>query len=229
MPLFPTTDLKKQRDALHVQIDELLKKRRKTGQDEHLMGQVQAFETQLSALKDDLSSANQGIESCEAELANLASSKVEVDEDYQQTLQALSKAQKEVSQLDGVIKKVEKEVFADLCKKIKISSIREYEESALQTTRAASDKALELSTAKAKSESLYVVCTIFHLLCVPTNSCPLFFSGFHLRNRESRILVPDSLKSKGLKRNMSKLKARQRLNVHSSLSGPRNWSRNWPT
>ena len=190
------------------------------------MGQVQAFENQLSALKDDLSSANQGIESCEAELANLESSKVEVDEDYQHTLQALTKAQKEVAQLDGVIKKVEKEVFADLCKKIKISTIREYEESALQTTR---DKALELSTAKAKTESLYVACSIFLYPVPTTNSCPLTFLGFHLRNRESRILVPDSLRSKGLKQSMNKLKARQRLNVHSSLSGPRNWSRSWPT
>jgi chromosome segregation ATPase len=125
------------------------------------MGQVQAFETQLSTLRDDLSSANQGIESCEAELANLDASKREVDEDYEQTLQALSKAQNEVAQLDGVIQRVEKEVFADLCRKIKISSIREYEESALYATRAASDKALELSAAKAKLESLYV------FLCFP--------------------------------------------------------------
>jgi structural maintenance of chromosome 1 len=152
-PIF-YVDLKKQRESLTFQIDELVKKKRRAGQDEHLMGQIQAYEVQLSTLKDDLSAANQGIESCISELNNVETSRNDLESDYQKSCTSLLKLQQEVDRLDKVIEKAENQVFADFCKKIKISSIREYEESALSATREFSEKALEYSTAKAKLESL---------------------------------------------------------------------------
>ena len=113
-------ELKKQRDHLNAQIDELLKKKRKAGQDEHLMGQVQAYESQLAALKEDLSAAVQGLESCRAEMAHLERNRDEIESNYSQACVAVEKSLRDVEQLDKVILSVEKEVFADFCRKVKM-------------------------------------------------------------------------------------------------------------
>lgn len=149
--------MKKQRDHLSFQIDEIIKKKRRAGQDEELLGEVMALESKLSTLKEDLSAAVQGIESCDAELANLENQTSDIDQDWKTTMKSLEKMEAEMEELDGVIEKVEKQVFADFCRTIKIKHIRDYERSALKATQEASEKSLEFSNTKVKIESLYVL------------------------------------------------------------------------
>jgi structural maintenance of chromosome 1 len=53
-----------------------------------------------------------------------------------------------------VIQEAETRVFADFCRKIRISNIREYERSTVKSMQEAAEKKLQLAKAKSKLEEL---------------------------------------------------------------------------
>ncbi|KAJ3360122.1 Structural maintenance of chromosomes protein 1 [Kappamyces sp. JEL0680] len=147
-------DLTKRRDALTAQLDDIIKRQRRASQDEHLLSEITGLEARLTALRDDLSAATQKIESVDTELEHIQTEGKDVKSDYQQTTASIRKLEGEMDQLDQAIQKVEQQVFADFCRKIRLGNIREYERSTLKATQEAAEARLELSTTKAKLENL---------------------------------------------------------------------------
>ena len=79
-------DLKKQKDALDDQLDDIARRKRKAGQDEHLIAEVLSLETKLNTLKEDLNFVVQKIVSCDTELAHIQEESQEVQADYEKVI-----------------------------------------------------------------------------------------------------------------------------------------------
>lgn len=147
-------DLKRQRDALNLQLDDISKRKRKASHDEELVGEVVGCESRAARLKDDLSAIVQKIMSCDTELEHIVNESEGLKDDCRKASMVVRKLEDEKSDLDGKIGKVEDTVFADFCKRVKIRNIREYENTTLKATEEVAEKSLELSGVKAKIENL---------------------------------------------------------------------------
>ncbi|KAF9116235.1 Structural maintenance of chromosomes protein 1 [Mortierella sp. AM989] len=140
-------DLKKRRDAMLVQLNELSKTKKRGMPEEALKSELAGIETKLSFLRDDLNATKRKLNGIQEEIKLIEIELSEKLPKADQSSKELALHEREISRIEATVHQIEDEVFASLCQKIGVSNIREYEEQKLKRSQ-------QLSERRAKYETL---------------------------------------------------------------------------
>ncbi|KAM6496344.1 condensin complex subunit SMC1 [Amanita muscaria] len=134
--------LQRVRDSLMSDLRELSKQKPRGKADENLIAEVTRLETAITLAKDDLTA-------CKLRLTGIKDELKHVDREIKKNLPELRKLQTtydnihaQISGLQSTVEKAEDGVFAQFCRKIKVSNIREYEERQLKLAQEESEARL---------------------------------------------------------------------------------------
>ncbi|KAK3837924.1 MAG: condensin complex subunit SMC1 [Linnemannia elongata] len=140
-------ELKKRRDVLLVQLNELSKTKKRGVPEESLRSELAGIESKLSFSREDLSATKRKLNGVREELRLIETELAEKIPKADESSKALAAQEAEISRVEAIVAQIEDEVFASLCRKIGVSNIREYEEQKLKRSQ-------ELSEKRAKFETL---------------------------------------------------------------------------
>ncbi|KAG9064846.1 Structural maintenance of chromosomes protein 1 [Linnemannia hyalina] len=140
-------ELKKRRDVLLVQLNELSKTKKRGVPEESLRSELAGIESKLSYSREDLSATKRKLNGVREELRLIEAELVEKSPKADESSKALAAQEAEISRIEATVSQIEDEVFASLCRKVGVSNIREYEEQKLKRSQ-------ELLEKRAKFETL---------------------------------------------------------------------------
>lgn len=140
-------ELKKRRDVLLVQLNELSKTKKRGVPEESLRSELAGIESKLSFSREDLSATKRKLNGVREELRLIETELAEKSPNADESSKALAAKEAEISRIEAIVAQIEDEVFASLCRKVGVSNIREYEEQKLKRSQ-------ELSEKRAKFETL---------------------------------------------------------------------------
>ncbi|KAF8638669.1 hypothetical protein AX17_002030 [Amanita inopinata Kibby_2008] len=130
------------RDTLMAELRELSKKKPRGKTDENLIAEITRLESAVTIAKDDLNA-------CKLRLTGIKDELKHLDREIRKNVPELRKIQttydnlqQQVLELRTVIEGAEDNVFAQFCRKIKVSNIREYEERQLKVAQEESEARL---------------------------------------------------------------------------------------
>ncbi|KAF9340418.1 Structural maintenance of chromosomes protein 1 [Linnemannia elongata] len=132
-------ELKKRRDVLLVQLNELSKTKKRGVPEESLRSELAGIESKLSFSREDLSATKRKLNGVREELRLIETELAEKSPKADESSKALAAQEAEISRIEAIVAQIEDEVG--------VSNIREYEEQKLKRSQ-------ELSEKRAKFETL---------------------------------------------------------------------------
>ncbi|KAJ3053257.1 Structural maintenance of chromosomes protein 1 [Rhizophlyctis rosea] len=146
-------NMRKTRDALNSQINDLQKQRKALPDDDHLRTKYEDLNRQRRGLADDLATTDRKLDGAQKELDHLAAEIAKFNDEIKELSTAIEASQERIQEVDATIKVAENEIFADFCRQFGISNIREYEETHMRSSQEAKKKRMEFTTHIAKLDS----------------------------------------------------------------------------
>ncbi|KAF9963714.1 Structural maintenance of chromosomes protein 1 [Modicella reniformis] len=140
-------ELKKRRDAMLAQLNELSKTKKRGMPEETLKSELAGIESKLSFSREDLSATKRKLNGVREEIKLIEAELAEKSPKAEQSSREFAQHEQEISRIEATVHQIEDEVFSSLCRKVGMSNIREYEEMKLKRSQ-------ELSERRAKFETL---------------------------------------------------------------------------
>ncbi|KAJ3297255.1 Structural maintenance of chromosomes protein 1 [Borealophlyctis nickersoniae] len=166
--------LKKVRDNILSELDEVVRARRRGGPEEQLRGEIRNLEGKLRVAKEDLvgralfcwqdnvplmillarqTATVHKLDACNKELAHIKEESAKVTPELAKVTRSLEGLEERMQETDAGIREVEDSVFAEFCRRIGVSDIREYEQRQLKFSEETAQRRLEFATQIAKIEN----------------------------------------------------------------------------
>ncbi|KAF9316118.1 Structural maintenance of chromosomes protein 1 [Podila horticola] len=143
-------DLKRRRDTMLAQLNELSKTKKRGEHGETLKSELAGIESKLAFAREDLSATKRNIGEIREQIQLINTELVEKGPKAEQSARNLANREVEISRIDAQIHEIEDEVFASLCLKIGVTNIREYEELKLKRSQELSEKRSKFETVLSK-------------------------------------------------------------------------------
>ncbi|KAF9402001.1 Structural maintenance of chromosomes protein 1 [Mortierella sp. AD011] len=143
-------DLKKRRDAMLAQLNELSKTKKRGMPEETLKSELAGIESKLSFSREDLSATRRKLNGVREEIKLIETELSEKLPKAEQSSRELALHEREISRIEATVHQIEDEIFASLCQKIGVSNIREYEEQKLKRSQQLSEKRSKFETILSK-------------------------------------------------------------------------------
>ncbi|KAI1316984.1 Structural maintenance of chromosomes protein 1 [Mortierella claussenii] len=143
-------DLKKKRDAMLAQLNELSKTKKRGVPEEALKSELAGIESKLQFSREDLSATKRKLNGVREEIKLVDVELAEKSPQAIQSSEELAQQEREISKIETVVHQIEDEVFASLCRKVGVSNIREYEEQKLKRTQELNDRRSKFETLLSK-------------------------------------------------------------------------------
>ncbi|KAI8346478.1 putative SMC1-chromosome segregation protein [Mortierella sp. GBAus27b] len=140
-------ELKKRRDAMLAQLNELSKTKKRGMAEETLRSELAGIDSKLSFAREERNTTTRKLNGVREEIKLIEAELAEKRPKAEQSSRELAQHEREISQVEGTVHQIEDEIFASLCRKVGMSNIREYEEMKLTRSQ-------ELSERRAKFETL---------------------------------------------------------------------------
>ncbi|KAF9360946.1 Structural maintenance of chromosomes protein 1 [Mortierella sp. AD094] len=140
-------DLKRRRDAMLTQLNELSKTKKRGMPEETLKSELAGIESKLSFSREDLNATRRKLNGVREEIKLIEAELSEKLPKAEQSSRELALHEREISRIEATVHQIEDEIFASLCQKVGVSNIREYEEQKLKRSQ-------QLSERRAKYETL---------------------------------------------------------------------------
>lgn len=121
------------------QLDDLQKTKPKSKNDEALQSSLARLEAEYSLAKDDLDATQLRLRGLRAELKSVESDIKKLRPDLDKKAKAVRTAEDQIKGLQDTVDGAEQGMFAAFCQKIKVGSIREYEDVQLKMAREESE------------------------------------------------------------------------------------------
>ena len=149
-------ELKNSQERLTLRLDEINKVRRKAAHDDHIRSDIAGCHSRLMSMKDELAQMDMRLKSLATERANVKQTMAGISAELKQAKASEAEIARQIEQIDSVVRKAEKNIFKDFCKRIKVHDIRDYEKSLLNTSREVSEKRLRFTTQMARLDNQLV-------------------------------------------------------------------------
>ncbi|KAG0339167.1 Structural maintenance of chromosomes protein 1 [Podila horticola] len=143
-------DLKRRRDTMLAQLNELSKTKKRGEHGETLKSELAGIESKLAFAREDLSATKRNLGEIREQIQLINTELVEKGPKAEQSARNLANREVEISRIDAQIHEIEDEVFASLCLKIGVTNIREYEELKLKRSQELSEKRSKFETVLSK-------------------------------------------------------------------------------
>lgn len=143
-------DLKRRRDTMMAQLNELSKTKKRGEDGETLRSELAGIESKLAFAREDLSATKRNIGEIREQIQLINTELAEKGPKAEKSARDLADREVEISRIDAQIHKIEDEVFASLCRKIGVANIREYEELKLKRSQELSEKRSKFETVLSK-------------------------------------------------------------------------------
>ncbi|KAG0360806.1 RecF/RecN/SMC [Gamsiella multidivaricata] len=138
-------ELKKRRDAMLTQLNELSKTKKRGVPEEALKSELAGIESKLLFSREDLSATKRKLNGVREEIKLTDVELAERRPKAEQSSSQLAREEQEIAMIESIVHRIEDEIFTSLCRKVGMASIREYEELTLRRSQ-------ELSERRAKFE-----------------------------------------------------------------------------
>ncbi|KAF9583357.1 Structural maintenance of chromosomes protein 1 [Lunasporangiospora selenospora] len=143
-------DLKRKRDMMLAQLNELSKVKKRGVPEEALKSELAGLESKLSFAREELSATKRKLNGIREEIklieAGLADRIPRAELSWQKVLEQ----ERQVSRIETIVHQIEDEVFGDFCQQIGVANIREYEGSTLKRSQELSEKRSSFETLMSK-------------------------------------------------------------------------------
>jgi structural maintenance of chromosome 1 len=143
-------ELKKRRDVLLAQLNELSKTKKRGVPEESLRSELAGIESKLAFSREDLSATKRKLNGVREELRLIEAELAEKSPKADESSKALVSQEVEISRVEAIVAQIEDEIFASLCRKVGVSNIREYEEQKLKRSQEISEKRAKFETLLSK-------------------------------------------------------------------------------
>ncbi|KAG0031501.1 Structural maintenance of chromosomes protein 1 [Podila clonocystis] len=143
-------DLKRRRDTMLAQLNELSKTKKRGEHGETLRSELAGIESKLTFAREDLSATKRNIREIREQIQLINTDLAEKGPKAEKSARDLADRELEISRIDAQIHEIEDEVFASLCRKIGVVNIREYEELKLKRSQELSEKRSKFETVLSK-------------------------------------------------------------------------------
>ncbi|KIM24825.1 hypothetical protein M408DRAFT_26772 [Serendipita vermifera MAFF 305830] len=135
-------NLQRTKDELLAQMRDLNKSKPRARADEGLSAELNRLESSLTIAREERASARTKVDDAKKELKHIHEELEKLEPELKQARASLERLDKEVGRLQAAVDKADNEVFATFCRKLRIASIREYEDRQLKMAQAESDARL---------------------------------------------------------------------------------------
>ncbi|KAG0225980.1 Structural maintenance of chromosomes protein 1 [Actinomortierella wolfii] len=125
-------ELKRRRDAILLQLNELAKSKKRGMPEETLKSELAGIESRLTFAREDLSATRRKLNGVREELQIVDASLAEKTPLAEQSTRELAEQELQISAVEAVVHQVEDEIFGPICAKVGLANIREYEEQKLK-------------------------------------------------------------------------------------------------
>ncbi|KAF9905566.1 Structural maintenance of chromosomes protein 1 [Lobosporangium transversale] len=151
-------DLKRRRDTMLAQLNELSRTKKKGVPEEELRSELAGIESKLSFAREDLSATKRKINGIREEIKVIDAELAEKGPKAEQSSQELDQHKTRISSIEAIIHQIEDEIFASLCRKVGVSNIREYEERRLKRSQELAERRAQFETllSKLRNQLLFV-------------------------------------------------------------------------
>ncbi|KAF9934466.1 Structural maintenance of chromosomes protein 1 [Linnemannia zychae] len=143
-------ELKKRRDVLLGQLNELSKTKKRGIPEESLRSELAGIESKLAFSREDLSATKRKLNGVREEMKLIEDELAKKTPKAIESSRRLAERETEISRVEAIVALVEDEVFADFCRKVGVSNIREYEEQKLKRSQDLSEKRAKFETLLSK-------------------------------------------------------------------------------
>ncbi|KAF9949842.1 Structural maintenance of chromosomes protein 1 [Mortierella alpina] len=143
-------DLKKRRDTMLMQLNELSKTKKKGVPEEALRSELAGIESKLAFSREDLSATKRKLNGVREEMQLIDAGLAEKTPLAEQSSKTLAEHESEIAQMEALVHQIEDEVFESLCRKVNVLNIREYEEQKLKRSQELSEKRSKFETLLSK-------------------------------------------------------------------------------
>ncbi|XP_063069988.1 structural maintenance of chromosomes protein 1B [Engraulis encrasicolus] len=143
--------LKERKDQLTTELQALVKLRRKDAELKHVRAQAQGNQTRLKYTQTELDKLRKKtIPTNQAEISRLESVLSNLDSQISSSEETVEKKEGELKKLKDKANKMEDAVFADFCREIGVSNIREYEQEYVKQHQELDRKRLEFESQRTR-------------------------------------------------------------------------------
>ncbi|SCV74401.1 BQ2448_6833 [Microbotryum intermedium] len=138
--------LRRKETELRGKLSEILKNKPRANVEEELVSQTQIHTSELATLHDDLSSINARLKDTTSELKVTKTTLKDLNGKVSQLERDIDSLTSKAEELEVTIASAEEGIFRAFCRRIGVSSIREYEEQQLGVAQAANEANLKFKT-----------------------------------------------------------------------------------
>ncbi|KAG0208218.1 Structural maintenance of chromosomes protein 1 [Mortierella sp. GBA30] len=143
-------DLKRRRDTMLVELNELSKTKKRGVPEESLKSELAGIESKLAFSREDLSATKRKLNGVREEIQLIDTELAEKVPKAAQSSSELADREREIARVEATVHQIEDEVFESLCRRVQVSSIREYEEQKLKRSQELSEKRSKFETLLSK-------------------------------------------------------------------------------
>ncbi|KAF9435609.1 Structural maintenance of chromosomes protein 1 [Entomortierella beljakovae] len=143
-------DLKKRRDTMLAQLNELSKTKKRGMPEETLKSELAGIESKLAFSREDLSATRRKLNGIREEIKLVEAELSEKLPKAEQSSRDLATHESEISRIDAIVHQIEDEIFSTLCQKVRVANIREYEEQKLKRSQQISERRAKYETLLSK-------------------------------------------------------------------------------
>ncbi|KAF9903578.1 Structural maintenance of chromosomes protein 1 [Linnemannia zychae] len=143
-------ELKKHRDSLLTQLNELSKTKKRGVSEESLRSELTGIESKLAFSREDLSATKRKLNGVREEIKLVETELAEKGPKADATSKALAAHDAEIAKVEAIVARIEDEIFAPLCRKVGVANIREYEEQKLNRSQELLEKRARFETLLSK-------------------------------------------------------------------------------
>ncbi|KAF9431252.1 Structural maintenance of chromosomes protein 1 [Podila epigama] len=143
-------ELKRRRDAMLAQLNELSKTKKRGVPEETLKSELAGIESKLAFAREDLSATKRNIAEIQEQIRLIDAELAEKGPKAEKSASDLAARESEMSRIEATIHEIEDDIFAPLCRKIDVANIREYEAQKLKRSQELSEKRSKFETVLSK-------------------------------------------------------------------------------
>ncbi|KAF8983388.1 Structural maintenance of chromosomes protein 1 [Entomortierella lignicola] len=143
-------DLKKRRDTMLAQLNELSKTKKRGMPEETLKSELAGIESKLSFSREDLNATKRKLNGIHEEIKLIEAELSEKMPILERSSRELALHEGEISGIEETVHQIEDQIFASLCQKVGVSNIREYEEQKLKRSQQLSERRAKYETVLSK-------------------------------------------------------------------------------
>ncbi|KAK9456973.1 RecF/RecN/SMC protein [Dipodascopsis uninucleata] len=147
--------LQRLKDNLLMELAELAKNKQHPNYEQSLSSEISGIEQRLDIERDELASIKRVLQGKQTEVKFIERQLQELLPKLEQSQSKLEGLNAQSVELEERVRQIENSIFQDFCRKIKVSSIREYEEFQGAILQEASRKRLEYTTQKSRLNNQY--------------------------------------------------------------------------